>query len=167
MDFGALPKRFKELITPDEKVMFVTMQKRVGFGGSLLDPKLIIVTDKRIIVSRLEEFGLKISSEFISFDNLYNVRLEHGIVSNAIVLTTWARYSAESTQRIDGLRYKDALAIFEYLEDRIMAARAQTKTAQTQVQAQESTFGAYIYCPVCGARNDINAKYCSNCGAKL
>jgi len=156
-----LPRNMGDILEPGEEVMIIAMQKRIGFGGALIDPKLIVVTDKRIIISKFQELGLKVSYEFIPFENIFSVRMEHGIASTAIVLTTWSRNDVEATQRIDGLRYKDALNIFNYLEKKIV------KNESKEGPETQKIFGAYVYCPVCGARNDINAKYCSNCGAKL
>ncbi|MGC8647523.1 MAG: PH domain-containing protein [Candidatus Micrarchaeia archaeon] len=156
-----LVAKLKNILDPDENVIIVAMQKRVGFGGALIDPQTVIVTSKRIIIAKKESLGLKTSYEFIPFNEIFNVKMEKGITSNAVVLSTLSYNQSEMTQRIDGLRYSDALSIFNYI-DRVI-----TQGGQNQQIPQKKFSTAFIYCKVCGARNDITAKYCWNCGSKL
>ena len=161
-----ISKSIQEILDEGERVEIVAMQKRVGFGGALLDPKTIVITNKRIIISKRQEMGLRVSHEFISFNNIFSVTIVHGIASNAIMLSTWAYNSSELLQRIDGLRYNDAKLIFNYL-NKVITPQAGPRQPNALAARASSATGAYIYCRQCGTKNDLSEKYCSNCGAKL
>ncbi|MCL4374169.1 MAG: PH domain-containing protein [Candidatus Marsarchaeota archaeon] len=122
-----LPRDIKDILGNDENVIIVAMQKRVGFGGALINPEMVIITNKRIIIGEKRELGLRMSYKFIPFGNILNVKIEHGITSNAIILSTWAYSQSETTQRIDGLRYNDAIAIFNYLTKQLMSRNPQVE----------------------------------------
>jgi len=160
-------QHFKDLLDSDEYIVIVAVQKRIGFGGALINPETVVLTNKRLIISAKRELGLRQSYKFIPFLNIVSVKMERGLTSNAIEISIMIYNASEVLQRIDGLRYDDALAIFNYIDKEIMVHEAKSKGLEGIQAAQNKSIGAYIYCKVCGARNDITAKYCWNCGAKL
>ncbi|MGC8687536.1 MAG: PH domain-containing protein [Candidatus Micrarchaeia archaeon] len=122
-----LPHDIKDVLGSDETVIIVAMQKRVGFGGALINQEMVIITNKRIIIGEKRELGLRTAYKFIPFGNILNVKIEHGITPNAIILSTWACSQSETTQRIDGLRYNDTIAIFNHLTKQLMPRNSQVE----------------------------------------
>lgn len=166
--FVLMPERFKSILDPDEKIIYFATQRRVGFGGALLEPKAIIVTDKRVIVVEKTEFGFRESYEVVPIANMLSVKIEHGIASNAIIVSL--KLSTGITglaRRIDGLRYDDAIRIVNYLSKAVSAYMQESGKAAAAGARGAADYHASVICPSCGAKNEATAKYCWNCGAKL
>ena len=87
----------------------------------------------------------------------------------------------EDQGEIPGLKNGDAKALADYVNQMIVGSGGAGMTTgnfqnqpvnaqgaqKPQQKASSMTPGAGMFCPKCGAENDLSAKFCTACGAKL
>jgi hypothetical protein len=173
----------KSQLWSDETIQVTATERRIGPGGSLITPTTIVITDKRLLIVNRATLGLRRDVESIPYSSIASVRLEKGLISYSVFIRV-SGYSSpgergflksgEQEGEISGLHKADAKAIADYIE-RVTSGYAPVQPPQAQSQpysgqggsAPSGGSGGYSYCNKCGAKNPMNAKFCSGCGAKL
>jgi hypothetical protein len=158
----------KKILTEGEDVEVVLVQRRFVPGGALIYPKIVIATNKRVIIETREMFGLRREFSVIAYRAIVNVRLEKGIISSTVLIKSeFYGESEEGYYKIEGITYNDAVKLVEFIDHRISeyASHGEAVTAQKSV-AHPKHEGS-IHCRVCGAENGTYANFCSVCGARL
>ncbi|MFI5412487.1 MAG: PH domain-containing protein [Candidatus Micrarchaeales archaeon] len=177
----------KNMLWAEEEVMVTATERRVGPGGALITPTTIIATNKRILIINRATFGIRNDVESIPYNRVSSVRLEKGLISSSVFLRVGGYTSSgeqgflkpgEQEGEIPGLKQQDAKDLSDFIEKMItgmtpndidLAPLPDTSPGQAAGEKGASTMGGggYAYCPKCGAKNDISAKFCTACGAKL
>ena len=78
----------KSILAEGEKILIIAVQSRTLPGGSLFTPNTILVTNKRVLFKEPELFGLKANIIDMNYRDISNVRLNRGIFSTEIYLTS-------------------------------------------------------------------------------
>ena len=163
-------KELKGVLWPDETVEIMVRQKRFGPGGNVIDPTLVVGTNKRIIIASRESFGLRKDYQVVPYKQIASVRLEHGMVSSTVMIRLQGYdvgqgllKTGKDEGEIDGLTREDAQALADFIEKRISGEQAEDGEPARAAGGR----GSYGYCPHCGAKRSSGAKYCASCGAEL
>ena len=153
----------RDTLQEGEAIQLTARQRRLGPGGSLLDPTTVIVTNRRVIIINRSSFKLRKEYESISYMNMASVRLEQGVVSSSLLIRVQGTGLESKPLRedieegfIDGLSREDAKAIANYVE-RMIEAGGRGGRKGMSVKA----------CPECGTENIVEARHCISCGARL
>lgn len=158
----------KDILMPQEVVKFTATQRRVGPGGSITTPTSVICTSDRIIIVNRANLGIRKDYESIYYKQITSVRYESGII-NASVFIRVQGYDRDKgllkngreEGEIDGLRKDEAKEMADYIN----SVLGEVNRVPDAPQPESS--GGYIFCQQCGAQNNVGAKFCSACGAKL
>jgi hypothetical protein len=70
------------LILPEEKLISFTVERRLH--GALLNPAIVLVTDKRTIIINRKYLRLKSDIAFIKHESVVSFRVVHGIVFSSV-----------------------------------------------------------------------------------
>ncbi len=124
----------KTLLDDQEKVMVTATQRALGPGMAPINPTTVVVTSKRVIILNRVTLGMRKDIESIPFESIVSVRLENGFISSSIYLRVGGEPVGVSEflgrkrreGQIDGLTRGDALAIYEYLNQIVVATRKAT-----------------------------------------
>ncbi len=177
----------KKMLWDEETVMVTATERRVGPGGSLITPTTIIATDKRILIINRATLGIRNDVESIPYNRISSVRLEKGLISSSVFLRVGGYTSSgeqgflkpgEQEGEIPGLKQNDAKDLSDFIEKKIsgmnpndidLGPLPDTSSGQPTAASAQKKGGAggYVYCPKCGAKNDMSATFCTACGAKL
>ncbi len=168
----------KRVLFEDEEVMFSARQRRVGPGGSILDPSVIVATNERVLVIKdVLELHLREDIDAVPYTNVTYVKLEHGLISSALLIGVlgFGRQATEfpsGTLTIDGLRYKDALELQQLIDRMVIKVKGKLPmetvseiTAPANIAPMKEKWK--VMCKKCGMMNDFKSHFCSNCGAAI
>ncbi|MDE1857054.1 MAG: zinc ribbon domain-containing protein [Candidatus Micrarchaeota archaeon] len=151
----------------------LVVQRRIGPGGTLITPKLVVVTDKRLIIGSRTVFRLKRSFEIIHFNWIRRVKLEHGLISSTVVIISdlYGKDEGEAYTGygvITGLRYEDAVELVKLINKKTLSVHQQTGVTRISPAKPHlrTAMETYIRCRECGAENKADSNFCSNCGTK-
>jgi hypothetical protein len=168
----------RKVLWPEETVEGTVKQKRIGFGGDLINPTTIVVTDKRIIIINRATMGFRQDYQVIPYNAITSVRLEHGIRSSSIYVRVQGFSTEQGNERagdqegeIDGLRNNEAEELTDFINKKLETrydaqAEIETETEQ-KMEHVDSVPGKFIYCTNCGTKNISTAKFCTSCGKSL
>lgn len=158
----------KNLLWPNEVVEGTVEQRRIGPGGSLIAPTLVIATNMRIIIVNKASLGMRKDYEIIPYKQITSVRLEHGIISSTIFLRVdgydtdkGLLSNGKQEGEMDGLKNREAVELADLINKKI------TQNIEPAEGQLDSKIGAYVYCTNCGAKDKADAKFCGRCGTKL
>jgi hypothetical protein len=70
------------MILPEEKLLSFTVERRLH--GALLNPAIVLVTDKRTIIINRKYLRLKSDIAFIKHDSVVSFRVAHGIIFSSV-----------------------------------------------------------------------------------
>jgi hypothetical protein len=168
----------RKVIWPDEEVEGTVKQRRVGPGGSVINPTSVIVTNMRLIIVNKTTLGFRQDYEVIPYNAIASVRMEHGIISSSVFIRVQGydtdrgllKGSGKQEGEIDGLRNKDAEELADYINKKIQQRLDVEEDIEKDVSKREdvdSKPGSYIYCTKCGSKNPSDAKFCGSCGAPI
>ena len=173
----------KNQLWSDETIQVTATERRIGPGGSLITPTTVVITDKRMLIINRATLGLRKDIESIPYSSIASVRVEKGLISHSVFIRV-SGYSSpgekgflksgEQEGEISGLHKVDAKAIADYIE-RVISGYGPVGAPQAQQQgpygsgpsATAASAGGYMFCSKCGAKNPMNAKFCTACGSKL
>ncbi len=161
----------KKMLWPGEAVQLTARERRVGPGGSFVNPTSVIATDKRLIIVNKTAMGLRKDIESIPYKQITSVRMEHGIISSSVFIrvqgydtdTGFLKKGNKQEGEIEGLNNKDAKDLSDYI-GRIISEGTVYPGAGQGAPDVGSSGG---FCPKCGAKLAAGAKFCSKCGAKV
>ena len=149
------------------------LQRRLGFGGAMLNPTSVLVTDKRLFIVRSTTMGIRKTYEIIPYEQIVNVMHKHGIFSASVSINMKGYHKTHDAQNkhfeegeIEGLRNREADELVEYLGRQIAPSEKRMYSDMAQINAEGGS-GADIYCTSCGNKNSTGSAYCRDCGAKL
>jgi late competence protein required for DNA uptake (superfamily II DNA/RNA helicase) len=165
----------QRVLFEEEQVMFSARQRRVGPGGSILDPSIIVATNERLLLIKdVLSLHLREDIDAVPYANITYVKLEHGLISSALLIGVLAYGQAteypSGTMTVEGLRYKDALELQQLIDKMIIKLKGKSATETvTEMPPRMATSKEKwkVLCKRCGVMNDFQAHYCSNCGATL
>lgn len=162
----------KGILEADETAVMTARQRRIGPGGSMMEPTSVVVTNKRIIIINRATLGIRKDFETIPFTQITSVRLEKGIISSSVFVRVMGfdmdkglLEGGKEEGEIDGLSGKDAKELSDYINQKVLELQEGTPEAPAPTTGEKKEECAY--CEKCGSKNDIYAKYCTHCGAKL
>jgi ribosomal protein L40E len=165
----------QQLLLPGEVVEKAFTQRRIAFGGSLMNPSAILTTNKRLLIIHSATMGMRKEYEIIPYEQIVDVTHNHGIFSSSVFVHMSGyhkdhgfsdKYAEEG--EINGLRNSDADELVEYIGRQIALPWKRQASAVQQAGAEtEGRIGAYVYCASCGYKNSIGTGYCRNCGTRL
>ena len=162
----------KRILAEGEEIALVVVQRRIGPGGALIFPKIVVATNERVIIGSRKMWGIHRDFEVIAYRAIRDVKLEHGLVSSTVIIASefygrsLSEQMPEEYGKIFGLRYNDAIRLVEFLDKKISdyAAHAETVTESGEIIKQGER---PVACRSCGTKNSVYSNYCSVCGAKL
>lgn len=178
----------KPSLWPEETVQVTATQRLVGPGGALVNPTTVVATDKRLLIINRATLGARKDIETIPYNRIASVRLENGLISSSVFIQLVGYVSpqgeqgfikpGESEGEIPGLRRLDAKALSDFITKMVAGVYPESgpptqqgplpaPPGKTKQQPAAQTGGSYIYCPKCGARNQIDSQYCTKCGAHI
>jgi hypothetical protein len=169
--------RVERLLFEDESVVFTARQRRVGPGGSILRPSVIVATNERLLLLKdVLSLHLREDIETIPYANMTYVKIEHGLISSALLIGVlgFGRQMTEfpsGTMAVEGLRYTDAVSLEQLIDKMIIKIRgkepAETFTTNPPAEEMRSKESWRVMCKRCKTMNDFEARYCSSCGTAL
>ncbi|MDE1857074.1 MAG: PH domain-containing protein [Candidatus Micrarchaeota archaeon] len=157
------------VLWPGETIkMYVQQSRNWLVRGSLTTPKVVIATDKRLIIMNRTTFGIRKEYEVIPYNQIASVRMERGILASSILIRiqgfgdTSAHASARESEKGDlhGLPHQPAFELADFITKAVNAAH-ERRPAEEESQVSRK---GQIYCSNCGWRNAAGSKYCNNCG---
>ena len=174
----------KKFLWPEETVYVTATQRKVGPGGALINQTSVVATDKRLMIINRETLGVRKDVETIPYNSIASVRLENGLISSSVFIVVAGYVSpkgeqgflkpGESEGEIGGLHKADAKALSDFVQKMIvgmspseMQGNRGAGSGNQPQDGQQGAAGGYVFCSKCGTRNDMSAKFCTNCGAKL
>ncbi|MDE1868902.1 MAG: PH domain-containing protein [Candidatus Micrarchaeota archaeon] len=173
LDNAETAEALKGILWPGESVELAVEQRRIGPGGSVTTPTTVVATDKRLMIINKATLGIRQDYEVIPYKQITSVRLEHGVISSSVFIRVQGYdrdkgllKSGKEEGEIDGLRNRDASALADALNRRVNMNQPVVGAGAAQ-QNSKAEPGAYIYCSSCGARCNVDAKFCSSCGAAI
>lgn len=169
----------KKLLFEGEVVVFTARQRRVGPGGSIIDPSIVIATNERLLIIKdVLMLHLHEDIDALLYTNISYTKMDQGIMSTTLVLGV-VGYEAHSGMEsstakveIQGLRHSDAVELAQLVDKMIIRSRSEEReTAREGREAQEERLEERrswrVTCNKCNAKNEFGARYCSNCGSAL
>lgn len=162
----------KMILTDGEEIELVVMQRRIGPGGALIFPKIIVATGNRIIIGSRKMMGIHKDFDVITYRAIRNVKLEHGLVSSTVIIASEffgrpSEHIAEEFGKIFGLRYNDAIRLVEFIDKKISDPAVHAEATVENENVAGLPREKSMACRACGAKNSVYSNYCSVCGAKL
>ncbi|HVC58213.1 MAG TPA: PH domain-containing protein [Candidatus Acidoferrales bacterium] len=130
-------KRIQDFLLPDEKVMIAAAETRLWPCGSLFAPVLIVATNKRIIISRRDVLSISKRYKIISYGDVLDVNVRHGIRYSSIHFGIASRSVESEDTWTRGLRYADMVELAKYVNQMAIAAdegRHRQQTDSTPMQ---------------------------------
>lgn len=173
-------KEFQKILFEDEIVQFVARQRRIGPGGSIFSPGVVVATNKRLIMIRdFLEFHIREDVDVIPYSAITYVKLQHNVMSSTIIIgilgfsgdrTPTSFEKSPSMMQMTGLRYDDAVMLVR-LTEKMLVKSAEKKQVQEiepgETKELEVKVAWDVKCGKCGAKNTPTAKFCADCGARL
>ncbi|MDE1874295.1 MAG: PH domain-containing protein [Candidatus Micrarchaeota archaeon] len=105
----------ESLLTQNESVMVHVAERRLG-GARLLEPAHAFATNKRIIIIRRGVLGFHHDFKIISYSNITEIILEHGIRYSRVHFTLQGEAASEEQKKwLIGLDYKEALELIKFV----------------------------------------------------
>ena len=163
----------KKVLMQDEMIEFTAQQRRVGPGGSISSPHIIVATNKRIIVFNKDLLGITERFDVIPYNRITNVELQHGVISSSIVMGVVAHPSENllnesGNVEVSGLRYQDAIDLAKLVQEKITTVEPVRSNEDEETMDEKRTASrTNVTCHVCGTKNSFSSNYCENCGARL
>lgn len=172
----------EKLLFADETVEFTARQRRVGPGGSLISPSVVVATNERLLIVRdVLMLHIKQDIDAVAYSNITYTKIAHGLMSSTLVLgvigySSQLESTGASTFEIEGLRYTDAAELAQLIDKMIIKLKGRSPQETVTVQEgekEEKRQAAQagerwkVLCKKCNAKNDFDAHYCDNCGAPL
>lgn len=161
----------KTILMPDETAMMTARQRRIGPGGSVINPTSVIATNKRIIIINRATLGIRKDYETIPYTQITSVRLEKGIISSSVFIRVQGYdrdqgllERGKEEGEIDGLKAKDAKAFADFINQKLLEVQ---EGSAAGIGDETRPSSGHKYCSRCGAKNDADAEYCSKCGVAL
>ncbi len=180
MEIPGYLKGFQKVLFEDEIIEFTARQRRIGPGGSIFSPGVVVATNRRlIIIHDMLQLHIQEDVDVIPYNTITYVKLQHSVMSSTIIIGilgfTGAKElnpeSSTSMMQIPGLRYDDAMTLVRITEKMLIKnleqRRVTENTRPSETKEVEVKAEVLVLCNTCHARNPSNAKYCVNCGAKL
>ena len=165
----------KKILIVGEEVELMVVQRRLGPGGALIYPRIVVATNKRIIIESRRMMGIHTDFDVITYRAVRNVKLEHGIVSSTVLIAS--EFHSGTREGVGegyggvimGLRYHDAIKLVEFINMKVSEAlggpaESAALKDESKLQMQKDR---QVHCKLCGVKNSMYANYCSNCGAEL
>jgi hypothetical protein len=156
----------RDTLQEGETIQITARQRRLGPGGSLLDPTRVIVTNRRIIIINRSSLKLRREYESIPYRNVASVRLERGVISSSLLIRVQGTGLESKPLRedieegfIDGLNNEDAKAIANYIDRKIGEGERGGGSGRRPMSLKR--------CPECGTENIIEARHCISCGSPI
>lgn len=162
----------KGILLSGEVPEITAEQRRVGPGGSVVNPTSVIATDRRLIIVNRATLGIRKDYEAIPYRQITSVRFEHGIISSSVFVRVQGYDKDQGLLKngreegeIDGLSGKAASELADVINRHI--ANVGTEEERGAPEAAAGGGGSSKYCEKCGAKNDANARFCEKCGASM
>lgn len=165
MDVSASEQKLvNKYLWEHERLHLIVKQSVLHHGQ--IPPKIIVVTDERVIIISRGIVPSKINIDSIPLADITAVKLDEGITLSTVFLRlagTMAKEGildalGEPEGEVRGLSKEDGRRLAEQIEKLITQKRA---TKPIGREAEE-----FIYCTKCGTKNEIMEK-CRHCGAAL
>ncbi|MGA3020654.1 MAG: PH domain-containing protein [Candidatus Micrarchaeales archaeon] len=160
----------KQILMPDEVPSVTVRQRRIGPGGSMVNPTSVIATNKRIIIINRETLGIRKDYETIPYAQVTSVRFEKGIISSSVFIRVQGYdrvkgllENGKEEGEINGLTSHDAKILADFINQKIL----EIQEGGTGIGDETRPSAGHKYCSRCGAKNDMDAEYCDRCGVKL
>jgi hypothetical protein len=169
----------KYVLGPGERVLLTARQRRVGPGGALVAPSVVLATTKRIIIiNRLSK--IRTSTEIINYNAIAFVKMNRGIISSTVVIGTrgsggGAGSDFGKTEEINGLNANAAIELVKHINDVLDRMAEDQRNAGGGGGGRRSIVSDqpagpnpnYLVCKYCGTQNPAGSKFCINCGRQL
>lgn len=174
----------KKLLFEGEVVEFTARQRRIGPGGSIMDPSVVVATNERLlIVKDILMLHLHQDIDALTYSNITYTKMDRGIMSSTLVLGVMG-YEAHSGMtsssaivEIQGLRHSDAVGLAQLIDKKIIKLRSgsrenvrggeEREEVQEEAERPRKREEWQVVCKKCNAKSNFTARYCSNCGAAL
>ncbi len=169
----------ERLLFADETVQFTARQRRVGPGGSILTPSVVVATNERLLLIKdVLMLHIRQDIEAVPYSNVTYTKVAHGIMSSELILGVVGYYGEDvgkrnpNTVEIMGLRYNDAVELAQLIDNAVIKIKGSTPEETVTEFHQDASKIVNkekwrIVCKKCNAKNDFGAHYCANCGAQL
>ena len=129
-------EKIQEYIDSGEDIIVISRQKRLVPGGSPVTPNTIFATTRKLIIRNPMMFGLRENIEYFHYSDIINIKLEKGIFSSTLVVTTpgmgtaarppkgSAPWGRSEDGMIDGIEHNDAKKIIELVRNNMRGRNA-------------------------------------------
>ena len=162
---GSEPNIIKKYLWSAEHVELSARQAKIHKG---ITPKIIAITNERVIVITRKLLPARTDVDSIPFNDIVAVRLEEGVVFSSVFLRLIGSVpkeglfgvGTEAEGELSGLSKKDAIMLAEHIEKMI------TEKKSSGGEAAGTEKREYMYCPKCGAKNELTEN-CKSCGTVL
>ena len=114
MDRIKIEKDIKNILIPNEEVLYFAQQSRVRKGGSLTTPAKLYITNYRILFRDPSFLGLKKFVNDYHFKDISNVRMKKGVLSTEVFLNS--RFESDEVI-ISGLPHEDAEMVVRLIQN--------------------------------------------------
>lgn len=168
-------KLIKHILLGDERVEFIARQSRIWPGvpfNSIAKPKVIFVTNKRLIIVSRPLFGIMHGYNTFPWGLITRITLEHGILFYTIVIAHMGSATPSALvegerRELTGIWARDALALQRAVETKLEALEKTPAVQPKRRNGVKDRKGATISCLNCNTPNEVTFNYCYKCGAKL
>lgn len=167
----------KELLLPDEKIALIASQIQIWPAVSLnsvIKPKIIFATNKRVIIIARPSLGLGRSISIFPYTIIRAIKITRGLRLYTISISHEGSVADTGTDEpsfVNGINHDDAMALEKYINEQIDALgphdNQRNYVAQKSSGTSPEEARSGITCLNCGFLNDQSHDYCYHCGKKL
>ncbi len=163
-----------DIMREGENALLTARQRRVGPGGDVMQPSVIVATDKRLII-RSNLLRIKTNVEVIPYPAIAFVKLQRGVVSSTVVIGTrsaggggnlGSETNMGMTTEISGLRYKDAVDLIKLINDTLDKLGEEARRGGGAPAPQPQALKPVV-CAHCKFENPPGSRFCAHCGFLL
>ncbi|MDE1870176.1 MAG: PH domain-containing protein [Candidatus Micrarchaeota archaeon] len=158
-----------EMLLPGEQVALIVRQIRlwpIVSLNSVIKPKVIFATNKRVIIVARPALGLGRSTSIFPYTIIRAIKITRGIRFYTISLShegSVADTGTDEPRFVNGLNHDDAVALEKYINEQIDLIGPH----DNQIAGHQNPMQNKIRCVHCGNMNEIGFEYCSSCGNRL
>lgn len=137
-----MPKEAKDLIAPNEKMLYVAKQKGSKFKPDLtkrIFPEMIILTDRRILQIHPKglirgALGMRDYTDY-PYEGMRNIQLDRGAFRATLMITPKSQLQGGETPRIRDIDKREAEDIFGIVREILMKQEAKQSAGPVAVFA--------------------------------
>ena len=162
----------KGTLIDGENVLVTARQRKFGPGMAIINPTVVVATDRRLILINRTTLGIRKDIESIPYGRITSIRFENGLISASVYVRIEGYTSSQGETgflkpgmqegEIFGLTKGDAKALTDVIDGIITRAQPVFGPSQPQQQPPPQKI-----CKKCGTANNPSAKFCEKCGAQL